>query len=137
MNKNTWQAIKFTLFSISAGLIQIVSFELLNILTPLDYWIKYLTALILSILWNYTFNRRYTFHSNANIASSMILVFIFYVFFTPVSTFLGQVASNNNINETVVLLVTMIANFILEFLYQRFFVFKNSIDTNSIANKNE
>jgi len=74
MNKETLRAIKFTLFSISAGIIQIVSFTLLNELTPLSEHISYLIALVLSVLWNFTFNRRYTFQSAGNVPKAMALV---------------------------------------------------------------
>lgn len=61
MNKDLIRSVKFTLFSVSAGVIQIGSFTLLNELLHLDYWVSYLIALILSVLWNFTLNRRYTF----------------------------------------------------------------------------
>ena len=85
MNKETLRAIKFTLFSISAGIIQILSFTLLNELTALPEHISYLIALVLSVLWNFTFNRRYTFRSDAPLVRSMLLVALFYVVFTPAS----------------------------------------------------
>ncbi len=82
--KNLWQAIKFTLFSISAGAIQIASFALLEIFIK-DYWIPYLISLVLSILWNFTLNRRYTFQSASNVPVAMAKVFGFYLVFTPLS----------------------------------------------------
>ena len=131
-----WQMVKFLLFSISAGIVQLVSFELLGLLTPLTYAIKYFVALVLSVLWNFTFNRRYTFRSDCNIPKAMCLVFLFYVFFTPFSTWLGAMAVKNGWNETITLLVSMILNFVLEYLYQRYVVYKNTIDTNELAKNN-
>ena len=52
-----WRAIKFLLFSASAGIIEIGSFALLNELTNWSYWPCYLIALVLSVLWNFTLNR--------------------------------------------------------------------------------
>ncbi|MBQ2939373.1 MAG: GtrA family protein [Clostridia bacterium] len=128
-NKNLWQAIKFTLFSVSAGVIQIVSFTLLNELLTMPYWPAYLISLVLSIVWNFTFNRRYTFKSAANVPVAMAKVFGFYVVFTPLSTWLGQLAETAGVNEYIVLAVTMIANFVLEFLFCKFAVYRNQEDT--------
>ena len=128
-NKSLWQAIKFTLFSVSAGVIQIVSFTLLNELLTMPYWPAYLISLVLSIVWNFTFNRRYTFKSAANVPIAMAKVFGFYVVFTPLSTWLGQLAETAGVNEYIVLAVTMIANFVLEFLFCKFAVYRNQEDT--------
>jgi len=126
------QMLKFTLFSASAGIIQVVAFALLNELIAWSYWPSYLIALVLSILWNFTLNRRYTFQSAANIPIAMSKVFGFYLVFTPLSTWLGQVAENCGVNEYIILGVTMILNFVLEFLFCKFFVYKNQENTRSI-----
>lgn len=123
------RALKFLLFSISAGLIQILSFTLLKELLHLEYWQSYLISLVLSVLWNFTFNRRYTFQSAANVPRAMALVALFYVFFTPLSTWGGHRLTEAGINEYLIEIGTMLLNFVLEFLYQRFVVFKNSLDT--------
>ena len=128
-NKSIWQMIKFTLFSISAGIILIISFSLLNELLKLDYWASYLTALILSILWNFTLNRRYTFKSAANIPVAMAKVFGYYLVFTPLSTWLGSLAESSGVNEYIVLAVTMIANFVTEFLFCKLIVYRNQENT--------
>ena len=112
--KQFWQAVKFTLFSISAGVIQIGSFALLEIFIK-DYWIPYLVALVLSILWNFTLNRRYTFKSAANVPVAMAKVFGFYLVFTPLSTYLGDLAEGYGVNDFIILIVTMLANFVLGF----------------------
>ena len=88
MNKDLIRSVKFTLFSVSAGVIQIGSFTLLNELLHLDYWVSYLIALILSVLWNFTLNRRYTFQSANNVPLAMLKVAAFYLVFTPASTLL-------------------------------------------------
>ena len=129
MNKNMWQMIKFTLFSISAGVIQAGVFAILNEFFDFLYWPAYLIALIASVVWNFTFNRRYTFRSDANIPVAMAKVFGFYLVFTPVSTYLGAVAEASGINEYIVLGATMISNLILEFLFCKFVVYKNMEDT--------
>ena len=127
-NAPLWQAVKFTLFSISAGIIQIGSFALLEIFIK-DYWIPYLTSLILSILWNFTLNRRYTFKSAANVPVAMAKVFGFYLVFTPLSTYLGDLAEGVGTNDFVILIVTMLANFVLEFLFCKFVVYRGTEDT--------
>lgn len=126
--KQMWQAIKFTLFSVSAGIIQIISFALLEIFIK-DYWVPYLISLVLSILWNFTLNRRYTFKSAANVPIAMAKVFGFYLLFTPLSTYLGNLAEGYGINDFVILIVTMLANFVLEFLFCKFVVYRGKEDT--------
>ena len=128
--KELWRALKFTLFSVSAGLIEILSFTLLNELTGWSYWPCYLIALVLSVLWNFTLNRKYTFRSAANVPIAMLKVAVYYAVFTPLSTLLGSyLADTLGWNEYLVTALNMIANFVTEFLYQRYFVFGKSIDT--------
>ena len=126
--KNFLQALKFTAFSISAGVIQIGSFALLEIFIE-DYWIPYLISLVLSILWNFTLNRRYTFKSAANVPVAMAKVFGFYLVFTPLSTYLGNLVEGMGVNDYIVLGATMLANFILEFLFCKFVVYRGNEDT--------
>ena len=123
-----WQAIKFTLFSVSAGVIQIGSFALLELLIE-GYWIPYLTSLLLSILWNFTLNRRYIFKSAANVPVAMAKVLGFYAVFTPLSTWLGNVAAVAGAHEFLVLGVTMLLNFVLEFLFCKFVVYRGKENT--------
>ena len=131
-----WRSLKFLLFSISAGVVEIVSFSLLSELTSWSYWPRYLIALVLSVVWNFTLNRRYTFKSAANVPVAMLKVLGFYCVFTPVSTWLGNYLAETLLwNEYLVTALNMVANFVLEFLYDRFFVFRGSIDTNAAAQK--
>ena len=127
--KEILRAVKFLFISISAGIVQVASFTLLNEVINLDYWFAYLPSLLLSILWNFTINRKFTFKSANNVKIAMILVLAFYVVFTPASTFLGNLAESSGVNEYIVLGLTMISNFVLEFLYTRYVVYKNSCDT--------
>ena len=80
------QVIKFFLFSVSAGVIETVSFAALKAITRWTYWPCYLIALILSVLWNFTLNREFTFKSANNVPKAMFQVFLFYCVFTPCST---------------------------------------------------
>lgn len=133
-NKEFIRSVKFFLFSISAGVIQMASFALLNELAHLPYWVSYLVALVLSVLWNFTFNRRYTFKSTENIGRAMLLVALYYCVFTPVSTLLEhQLADNLGWNEYLVTLINMALNLVTEFLFQRFVVYRKSLDTNELA----
>lgn len=126
--KEIWRAIKFTLFSISAGIIQIGSFALLELFIK-TYWIAYLISLILSIVWNFTLNRQYTFKSAANVPIAMAKIFGFYLVFTPLSTYLGHLAEGAGVNDFIILVVTMLSNFVLEFLFCKFVVYRGKEDT--------
>lgn len=127
------RTLKFTLFSVSAGIIQALSFTLLNELLEIRYWVSYLVSLILSVLWNFTLNRKFTFKSASNVPVAMLKVAVFYLIFTPLSTWwtaaLTEPAYGICWNEYVVLALTMVANFVTEYLYDRFFVFGKSLDT--------
>ena len=118
------QVVKYTLIAASAGLIQVGSFSLFEEVLHLPYWPSYLIALTLSVLWNFTFNRKYTFKSANNVPKAMFLVFLYYLVFTPLSTWWGHAMTNAGINDYIVLAFTMIVNFITEFLFQKFIVFK-------------
>ena len=128
--KQVLQAVKFTLFSASAGIIQVSSFAVLGIFVH-SYWITYLTSLVLSILWNFTLNRKFTFYSANNVPVAMMKVAVFYLVFTPLSTGWTAVLTGEKVgwNEYLVLALTMLINFTTEYLYDRLVVFGKSIDT--------
>ena len=129
-NKREWlRMVKFTLFSISAGVIQSVSFALMNELFRWNYWVCYLTALVLSVVWNFTLNRKFTFQSANNIPVAMAKVALFYLVFTPLSTWGGQVLADLGWNEYIILILSMLTNFVTEFLYDKYVVFRGSIDS--------
>ena len=128
--KEFGRMVKFTLFSISAGLVEIASFTLFNEVMHLPYWLGYLLALVLSVLWNFTLNRRYTFKSANNVPIAMVKVAAYYAVFTPVSTGLEHFyTATLGWNEYVATALNMLLNFVTEFLYQRYFVFGKSVDT--------
>lgn len=128
--KEIFRTIKFTLCSVSAAVIQMGSFTLLNELLELKYWISYLISLILSVLWNFTLNRKFTFQSAGNIPIAMLKTVLFYVVFTPLSTWWTKVFTEDLlVNAYIVEITTMLINFVSEYLYQRFFVFGKTIDT--------
>lgn len=134
MNKKELvRTIKFTLFSISAGIIEIGLFALLDAVTSWSYWPKYLIALVASVLWNFTLNREYTFKSANNVPVAMVKVAIFYAIFTPVSTIAGNyLAETLGWNDFLVTILNMVCNFVLEYLYDKYVVFRGSIDTKVI-----
>ena len=134
--KKIWQFVKFGLFSISAGVIQVGSFALLEIFIK-DYWIPYLISLTLSIIWNFTFNRRFTFKSAANVPIAMAKVFAFYLVFTPLSTYLGNLVESLGVNDFIILIATMLVNFVLEFLFCKFVVYRGKENTLKTAKENE
>ena len=127
-----FQIIKFTLFSVSAGVIQVVSFALFNEILRWTYWLAYLVALGFSIVWNFTLNRHYTFKSAANIPVAMAKLIGFYIVFTPLSTWLGHLAERAEINEYIILSVTMLSNFVLEFLFSKSVIYKNQENTRKV-----
>lgn len=125
------RAVKFTLFSISAGLIQIISFAVLMEVFGLNQQegLCHLISLVLSVLWNFTLNRKFTFQSAANIPVAMLKVALFYVIFMPLSTWGVDKLTALGWNAYLVEALAMVVNFVLEFLYQRFVVFGKSLDT--------
>ncbi len=129
--KELLRSVKFVLFSISAGVIQIVAFTLMEELLHLEHWLSYLAALVLSVLWNFTLNRKFTFHSAGNVPVAMLKVAGFYLVFTPLSTWCTAVLTGEGVgwNEYLVLALTMIVNFVTEYLFQRFVVFRKTLDT--------
>lgn len=128
--KELMRTIKFTLFSISAGAIELVLFEILYNAIHWDYWVSYLIALVASVIWNFTLNREYTFKATNNVPIAMVKVAIFYAIFTPVSTIAGNyLAENLGWDGTIVTILNMLCNFVLEYLYDKYIVFRGSIDT--------
>ena len=136
-----WRTIKFILFSISAGVIEFSSFSLLTLIPYLalkeNYWIPATISLVLSVIWNFTFNRKFTFQSANNVPIAMLKVFAYYLVFAPLSIWLAQMYLVDQLgwNEFLVKGFVMLVNFITEFLYQRFFVFGKSIDTKVVTLK--
>lgn len=125
--------VKFALFSASAGLIQTGVFYLLGLFPSLGYWGCYLPALVASVVWNFTLNRRFTFKSAANIPVAMLKTFAYYVVFTPLSTILGDWLVEVRFAafpaaKDIVYFATLVINFVTEFLYQRYFVFRGKLD---------
>jgi len=129
---------KFLIFSCTAGVIQFGTFTLLNEVAHLSYWPSYLIALILSIVYNFTVNRKFTFKSANNIPIAMALVLAYYAVFTPLSTLWGDALTQRaHWNEYIVLAGTMVINFVTEFLWSRYVVFRKSIDTNNSKKKKD
>ena len=121
--------LKFLAVSVGAGVIQIGTFALMNEFIRWSYWPSYLISLILSVVWNLTVNRKVTFKSDANIPVALLKIFIFYAVFTPVTTIGGNwLVETVGWNEYLVTALNMVLNFITEFLYQRFVIFRTSID---------
>lgn len=127
--KEIFRFVKFGLFSASAGLVEMGLFALLNELTGWRYWPCYLIALTVSVAWNFTLNRKFTFHSNAKISTAFIKVIAYYAAFTPLSTWLGDYLVEELLwNEYMVTVINMLMNFSTEFLFQRFIVYRNRVD---------
>ena len=129
--KELIRTLKFVLFSASAGIIQVLSFTLMEDVLFFEHWVSYLISLVLSVLWNFTLNRKFTFYSANNVPIAMLKVACYYVVFTPLSTWWTAELTGTAVgwNEYVVLAGTMIINFVTEYLFDRFVVFRKSIDT--------
>ena len=147
--KGVMQFIKYALCAASAGIIQIVLFSILQAVIPsngktihfivedmdLVTFIATTVALCASILWNFTFNRKFTFKDAGNVPKAMILAFLFYVPFYPFQTWyvhtiksllveaIGTDGAGIIAEGTV-----MIINFALEFMWQKFVVFRKPKD---------
>lgn len=137
--KETMRVIKFALFSASAGIIETVAMILTEEVIEIPYhYLCYTIALVLSVLWNFTFNRKFTFQSAENVPKAMLLVFLFYVPFAPFTIWLEHILADvNGWNEYVVLAINMALNLSLEYLWDSKVVYRNSIDTNERAKKKE
>lgn len=137
------QILMFTGFSVSAGVIQFVTTGLLSTWTGLMpegsgyYWIAYLAGLVLSVIWNFTFNRKFTFKSANNVPLAMGLVVLYYCAFAPLSTFgadaicdAWQNAAGDGWNQNYEMVITagmMIINFLTEFVWDKFVVFNDKV----------
>lgn len=153
--ENFIQVLKYTLCAGSAGVIEAASFALLiwllgltvkdsqsftniNFLGSEMNWIQIvaqMVSLALSVVWNFTLNRKFTFQSNANVPKVLALAFAFYIPFYPASTlFVGWFAAYLTGAGAIVVAgylpkaLAMIANFVLEFVWQKFFVFRDKLE---------
>ena len=133
-NAELTRTVKFVLFSVSAGVIEIGAFTLLFEVLHWSYWVSYLIALVLSVLWNFTLNREFTFRSAANVPVAMAKVAAYYAVFTPLTTLLGHYLEGAcGWDGMLVTLLNMALNFVTEYLFDRFVVFGASLDTNKRA----
>ena len=130
------QFVKFLAFSLSAGFIQIVSFELFYTWTAcLPWWPSYLISIVLSVVWNFTFNRKFTFKSASNVPVAMTLVLIYYCAFVPISVFGGKALEGAGWNGTLVTLLMMVINFLTEFFWDKYIVFNDKVTDKLLRKK--
>lgn len=128
------RTVKFVLFSASAGLIEIGAFTILYEVLHWSYWVAYLAALVLSVVWNFTLNREFTFRSAKNVPAAMAQVAAYYAVFTPATTLLGNYLEGTlGWNGMLVTILNMALNFVTEYLFERFVVFGSTLDTNKRA----
>ena len=127
--KEWLRTLKFTLFSVSAGVIQIGSFTMLYEVCHLEEWVAHLISLVLSVVWNFTLNRKFTFHSAATVPIAMLKVAGYYAVFTPLSAWWTAALAGIGWNAYLIEAINMLSNFITEYLFQRFVVFRGNIDT--------
>lgn len=131
-----FQFLKFLAFSLSAGAIQLLTFELLyNIIGWKSWWATYLISIVLSVVWNFTFNRKFTFKAATNVPVSMMLAILFYVPFIPLSVFGGNALEQIGWNGTLVTLMMMIINFLGEFVWDKFVVFNDKVVSKIVKKK--
>ncbi|MFT8728183.1 MAG: GtrA family protein [Liquorilactobacillus ghanensis] len=131
--KELLRTIKYFTFTTSAGVVEMSSFTLLTQFSSFPYWSRYLVALVLSVIWNFSLNRRFTFKSNNNIPIAMLKVVFYYSIFTPISTIGGNyLVTVLHWNDYLVTIINLLCNGITEYLYQRFFVFGATLDSREI-----
>lgn len=144
------QFVKYALCAASAGIIQFLTFTILQAVIPdngqtMHFIVENMSvvtfsattvALCLSILWNFTLNRKFTFKDAGNVPKAMVLAFIFYIPFYPfqtwyVHTIKELLGASINIDAAGIIAegTVMIMNFILEFLWQKFVVFRKKKPT--------
>lgn len=134
-NESIIQAIKFTIISFSAGLIQAGSFAILDSVIKVGWTASYLISLILSVIWNFTINRKVTFKSSNNVPIAMLKVAAFYLVFTPTTTLLGNYLTGTlGWHDYLATGINMVLNLTLEFFYDKYFVFRGSINS-AVKNK--
>lgn len=134
--KERVRALKFVLFSISAGIIELLAYTLCYELLHFEEWLSYLIGLVLSVLWNFTLNRKFTFQAANNVPVAMLKVAAFYLVFTPLTTFLEHYYTETLMwNGYIATGLNMALNLTTEYFYDRYVVFGKSIDTNDIAKK--
>lgn len=145
-----FQAIKYFCCAASAGAIQLISFTILQLVIkdPTKMWFMTETdvgtfvpttiALALSIIWNFTLNRKFTFKDAGNVPKAMALAFLFYVPFYPfqtwyVATVKPALGAYMNIDLAGVIAegTVMLINGILEFCWQKFVVFRKKKPANT------
>ncbi len=138
------QLLIFTAFMASAGVIQFVTTGLLSTWTGLMkseeddyYWCAYLAGLVLSVIWSFTFNRKFTFKAASNLPLAMGLVALYYCAFAPLSTFGADAiigawksAAGENWNDNYEMVITaamMLINFVTEYFWEKFVVFNDGV----------
>lgn len=122
------QFLKFLGFSLSAGVIQLLSFTILYELTGwLDWWPSHLISVTLSVVWNFTFNRKFTFKSASNVPLAMVLVIIYYACYIPASVFGGNALKAIGWDGFLVEVLMMVINFITEFFWDKYIVFNDKL----------
>ena len=122
--------VRFVLLEASAGLIEFGSFTLLNEFTGMRYWPCYLIALVLSVIYSFTVNRKFTFRTTANVPRAMTLVILYYSVFTPLSSWGGDyLAETLGWNEYIVTILNLFANLITEWLFYTLVVYRGTVDS--------
>jgi len=134
--KEFWRAFKFTLISISAGIVQTLAYTLCYEVIKLNHWIASAIGLFLSVIWNFTINRKVTFKSVSNLKKAMLLVAAFYAVFGPAVIYLNYLGENMA-NGYLLLAATMIVNLVLEYIYMRLVVYRTTCDTAPEKKKEE
>lgn len=157
--KKAKRFLKYAIIAISGGLIQLTAYIILSDAIKLDkhvsfdaiyqkqpwlteifydpdtgktYGLSYFIAVSLSVIWNFTFNRKYTFKSASNVPKAMLLFVLYYAFSIPFNCW-AIVQLNKLVvfplSDKVILICIMLANGLPAFFYQRYVVFGRSLDT--------
>lgn len=124
------QFLKFTVFSLSAGIIQfLLQSTLFDWTHALTYWQAYPIALTASVIWNFTFNRKFTFKASSNVPIAMALVVVYNLLIVVPFAILGEylVSLWGDAFGMLVTVILLLINFVTEFFWDKFIVFNDRI----------
>ncbi|MDO5025763.1 MAG: GtrA family protein [Trueperella sp.] len=117
------QAVKFTLLSGTAAVVEAGSYALFLALDLMPVSWAQAISVALSVLWNFTLNRKFTFKSTGNVPFAMLLVSLFYVAYIPISSVLAGLMDDAGMHPAVIKIIWLLINFVGEFIWWKYVVF--------------
>lgn len=128
----------FLYFSLGAGVIKLVSFLLLSLIDSGHGAVLVLAeivSVVLSGLFNFTWNRKFTFRSTNNIVPGMFLYGLYSLIATPaVASFIVDL-TRRGWADWLAKAMKMALHFILDSLYCKFVIFRQVKERASVRKK--